>query len=447
MNNLFKFKSIILIPALIILLTENIRSQENYNYLPVSSSDSLTLEGIIAEIIKNHPTVKSAEEALNNADAKIGLAKKGYFPIVDIGANFSNQGPVTKLTIPDMGTFQLFPGYSYSASINYRQLIYDFGRTKQNLNIEIESKVLSEKVIEQVKQKISLVAVNNFYTLSFLQEALKIKDEELATLNAHLKFVETMKSTGSATDYQILSTKVKISTVESQKADLLSSQAIQQSYLNSLLGNDDNSSPIVRKELHVSAPVISRDSLLGFAFHNRDEIVMNQEKSNLAALKYEFIRSLNKPVMSFMATGGAKNGFIPDLYQIKPNYALGIGISVPLFDGMKTKYNLLQAKSAIATIDYETENAKRNITSEVKEAEAYMKSAIQKVRQFNLQMELALKAYALAEISFQSGIVTNMELLDAGTAVSESRLMLLKARIDYAASIYRLKAALGERLY
>jgi outer membrane protein len=447
MNNLFKFKAIILIPALIILLTGKIRCQENYNYLSSSSADSLTLKVIISEIIKNHPTVKSAEEALNNADAKIDLARKGYFPIVDMGANFSNQGPVTKLTIPDMGTFQLFPGYSYSASINYRQLIYDFGRTKQNLNIEIESKVLNEKVLEQVKQKIALAAVNNFYTLAFLQEAVKIKDEELATLNAHLKFVETMKSTGSATDYQILSTKVKISTVESQEVDLRSSQAIQQSYLNSLLGNDVNSSPIVRKELQVSAPVISRDSLLGFAFHNRDEIVMNQEKSNLAALKYEFIKSLNKPVVSFMATGGAKNGFIPDLYQIKPNYALGVGISVPLFDGMKTKYNLLQAKSAITTIGYETENTKRNITSEVKEADAYMNSAIQKVKQFDLQMELALKAYALAETSFQSGIVTNMELLDAGTAVSESRLMLLKARIDYAASVYRLKAALGERLY
>jgi outer membrane protein TolC len=148
-----------------------------------------------------------------------------------------------------------------------------------------------------------------------------------------------------------------------------------------------------------------------------------------------------------MATAGAKNGYIPNLEQVRPNYALGVGISVPIFDGMKTKYNLLQAESAINTISYETENAKRNITSEVKEAEAYMKSAIQKVKQFDLQLELALKAYSLAETSFQSGIVTNMELLDAGTAVSESRLMLLKARIDYAASVYRLKAALGERLY
>jgi outer membrane protein TolC len=72
---------------------------------------------------------------------------------------------------------------------------------------------------------------------------------------------------------------------------------------------------------------------------------------------------------------------------------------------------------------------------------------MQKEQQFKLQLEQAQKAYSLAETSFRSGTITNLELLDANTAVSESRLMLLKARIEYAASIYRLKTALGERLY
>jgi outer membrane protein TolC len=114
---------------------------------------------------------------------------------------------------------------------------------------------------------------------------------------------------------------------------------------------------------------------------------------------------------------------------------------------MKTKYNLLQAESAISLANLETENTKRNITSEVREAEAYIVSAYQKVSQFSLQLEQAIKAYSLAETSFRAGTVTNLELLDTNTTVSESRLMLLKARIDYAASIYRYKAVLGEKLY
>jgi len=70
-----------------------------------------------------------------------------------------------------------------------------------------------------------------------------------------------------------------------------------------------------------------------------------------------------------------------------------------------------------------------------------------KIGQFELQLRQALKAYTLAETSFESGVITNLDLLDANTSVSESSLMLLKARIDYAASVYKLKAALGERIY
>jgi outer membrane protein TolC len=442
-----KFKAFILIQALLVLINVKIICQENQNLKSVSSPDSLSLKAIIEEIIKTHPTIKSAEEVLNNADARIELAKTGYYPQIDMTANYSNQGPVIKLTIPSMGTFELFPENSYSAAINYRQIIYDFGRTRQNLNIEKESKLIGEQALEQVKQKIALTAINNFYTLAFLQEAIKIKDEELVTLNKHLRFVETMKSTGSATDYQILTTKVKISIVESQKVDLLSTQTIQQSYLNCLVGNTESVKPVVRKELNVIAPVINQDSIYSYAFHNRDEIRLNQERTSLAGLKYDLIKYMNRPVINFLATGGAKNGYVPDLNKIRPNYVVGIGISVPIFDGMKTKYNLQQAESAINTIGFEAENTKRNITSEVNEAEAYMKTAIQKIKQSELQLEQALKAYSLAETSFNSGIITNLELLDANTILSESRLMLLKSRIDYAASVYKLKAALGERLY
>jgi outer membrane protein TolC len=364
-----------------------------------------------------------------------------------MNANFANQGPVITFPIPDIGKVSLFTANSYSVAINYRQVVYDFGRTRQNIEIENESKLIGEQAFEQVKQKMALAAVNNFYNLTYLQEAVRIKDEELDALLSHLKYIETLKATGSATDYQILSTKVKISTVESQKVDLLAAKSIQQSWLNSLAGFDEKNIPVVREELKVKAPMVEGDSLLDFAFSNRDELIIGKERANLAGLKYDLVRSMNKPLVSFIASGGAKNGFIPDLRRIRPNYVIGAGISVPVFDGMKTRYNLLQAKSALNSIQYETDNQKKNITTEVIEAEEYLKSASQKVGQFELQLQQALKAYSLAETSFRSGVITNLELLDAGTSVSESRLMLLKSRIDYAASVYRLRAALGERIY
>jgi outer membrane protein len=440
-------RSFILSIILFLLISKTTYSQVPSSVKVKSETDSLALKEIINRVITSYPTVRAAEEAINNANARIGMAKTGYYPDVDVTASYANMGPVTKLTIPDMGTFQLYPENNYSASLNYRQVIYDFGRTRQNIVLENENKKLGEQTLEQVKQKMALLAVNNYYTLLFLQAAIKIKDQQIAALYEHLSQVEKMMATGSATEYQSLSTKVKISAVESQKVDLSAALTAQQASLNSLLGNENSARPVVKNELIADLPVLPEDSLLSYAFHNRDEVLINQKRTTLAELRYGIAKLQNKPMLSIQASAGAKNGYIPDLKKLTPNYVVGLGFRIPIFDGMKSKFSVLQAQSAITSLSYESEYTKRNISNELYEAEAYMNGAETKVHQFELQLSQALKANSLAETSFRSGVITNLDLLDANTSVSESRLMLLKAKIDYAASVYKLKAALGERIY
>ena len=447
MNNPKNKLSIIASVVMLLLFSPVSECQLVFPAQAKPDNDSLVLKDIIKAVITTHPTVKAAEEAIRNADNRISMARTGYYPEADVTAGFTNLGPVTKLTIPEMGTFQLYPENNYSASVNYRQVVYDFGRTRQNVELETENKVLGEQALEQVKQKLSLYAVNTYYTLLFLQAAIKIKEAQVAALNEHLRQVEKMMSTGSATEYQLLATKVKISTVEGQKVDLTASLTAQQASLNSLLGDEVGNTPVVKSELTVSIPEIPSDSLLVYAFQNRDEMILNHEKISLAELKYGIAKLQNKPVISFQASGGARNGYVPDLNEIRPNYVIGLGIRIPVFDGMKSKYNVLQAQSVITSLSYEADNERRNISNELSGAVAYLSSARQKVNQFALQLEQAEKANSLAETSFRSGMITNLDLLDASTSVAESRLLLLKAQIDYAVSIYKLKAALGEKIY
>ena len=446
MNNKINRKSFFSALAFMIFLNSIIVGQSLMDKSK-PTADSLSLRSLILQVVSTYPSVKIAEEAIRNADSRISLAKTGYNPEVDMTASFANLGPVTKLSIPSFGTFQLYPANNYSASVNLRQLIYDFGRTRQNIELENENKAIGEQTLEQVKQKLALYTVNNFYTLLYLQAAIKIKDEQIAALNEHLQYIEKVMATGSATEYQVLTTKVKISTIESQKVDLMAAQTAQQAALNSLLGNDNAGNPVVRNELTVAPPVIQSDSILSYAYHNRDEVLINEKKVTLAELRYGMTKLQNKPLLSLQASGGAKNGYIPYLNRLTPNYVIGMGLRVPLFDGMKNKYYLSQAQSAITTLSYESEFTKRNISNEVFESEALMFAASKKVSQSELQLKQALKAYSLAETSFNTGVITNLDLLDANTSVSESSLMLLKARIDYAACVYKLKAALGERIY
>jgi outer membrane protein len=81
------------------------------------------------------------------------------------------------------------------------------------------------------------------------------------------------------------------------------------------------------------------------------------------------------------------------------------------------------------------------------ESQTKLSSSQKKLDQAALQLSQAEKAFSLAKVSYQSGVITNLDLLDATTSLAESRLQLLKARIDHAVSIYNFKIALGDKIY
>lgn len=434
----------ILILLLILFSISSISAQQTNNEV---LEDSLDLNWIISEVIQTHPLVHSAEEALKSADAQIGLARSGYYPNIGFDANFSNIGPVPSLTIPDMGSFSFVPRNNISGEISVHQSIYDFGKTAQGVALADEGKALTEQSMEQVKQKLALRSIQVYYTLDFLQEATKIKAEQLKTLNEHLDFVQKMKATGSATDYEILSTKVKISGIESQLLDLETAREVQLSALNALLGLPAETTHKVKQILVADLPVMSPDSMLNYAFKTRNEMLIAKKKEHLAEMQIELERTKNNPSLYFLANGGLKNGFVPDINKIRPNYVLGLGINIPIFDATREKYNVLKAQSAAETSVLQTEITRRDISSEVVESETKIQTAAKKVNQSKLQLEQAEEALSLAQLSYQSGVITNLDLLDATTNVSESRLLLLKSQIDYVVNIYKLNASLGEKLY
>lgn len=417
--------------------------------LPIipSTGDSLSLPSVISRVISNYPSVVKAENDIEGANAKIGLAKSAYYPDINVTSSYSRIGPTSSITLPGLGTFSLYPADNYTAVLNYNQTIYDFGKTAKSITFEQQSKELIKLSAEQIKQRLSLSVVGNYYTIVFIQEAIRIKDEELANLNEHLNFVEKKVATGSATQYEILTTKVRISAIENQKTDLLSSLQVQRCQLNLFLGQSEKTAVAVKKELGMPQLVAPVDSLISFAYAHRDELKIARQKSALAEARYKMVSAQTNPAFNLFASGGFKNGYLPDLGKPLGNYVVGIGLKIPIFDAYRTKYNCLQVKTDMLGNDQDAELARRNIVNEVVESHVNAEAALKKVAQSELQLQQAQQAYSLAETSFKSGVITNLDLLDSSTSMSESRLALLKTKIDYTVSLLKLKIVCGERLY
>jgi outer membrane protein TolC len=412
-----------------------------------TAGDSLSLSSTVKDVVQNHPAVRKAMEDLNVSNARIGAANSSKYPFVDFEASYSRIGPVSTISFPGLGTFSFMPHDNYSTAFNLNQNIYDFGKTNKNIAVEKQGKELNIQTVEQVKQKLAQSVISTYYMLVYLQEAIKIKDQQLQTLQHHLDYVQKRQATGSATKYEVLTTQVRISATQNQKTDLQTARKIQVAELNSLLGRPESANEIVKFDLTQPLGPIQYDSLISASVRNRDEIKLAMARTKQAQLRYDLAQTMNHPVINGFVSGGIRNGYIPDLYKPTPNFVAGVGLKVPVFDGKRNKYSLSQAQSAIQESNEDVEMARRNVTNEVVESLANVNSSQQKVDQNQLQVHQASQAFSLAQVSYQSGVITNLELLDASTALSESNLSLLKARIDNIMNLYKLKWAIGERLY
>lgn len=413
----------------------------------IAQTDSISLASVLSQVINNYPAIRKTQQEINASEARVRLAKSAYLPDVNLSASYTRLAPSSEMTIPNMGSFELYPVDNYAAAINVNQTIYDFGKTAKAVSLEKENGKLSRLSVEQLKQKLSMNVVGIYYAIVYLQEAVKIKDEQLRTLNEHLAFVEKKKVSGSATQYEVLTTKVRISTTENQRTDLLNALQVQVCQLNSFLGQPEKAGLLVKKDIQAVVALPSTDSLLNLASNSRQELKLAKQKLISSQMRFKSVGAQNNPMLNFYASGGIKDGYEPDLYKGVWNYSVGVGLRVPLFDANRVKYNQQQIRADIEGNKEDVELARRAIVNEVVEDKANLQSSLQKIQQSNLQMEQAQQAFNLAETSFKSGVITNLELLDSSTSLSEARLSLLKSRIDYSLNLFKLRIATGQAVY
>ena len=412
----------------------------------INPDDSITLPDILKQVIATYPTVLRAEAAIASADAGIGLARSAYYPNIEADAGYTRLGPISQIDLP-FGSFQIYPANNYNLTLNIAQTIYDFSKTSRAVNLEKSNKEIVEKNVELIRQRLTLQTSVCYYSLVYLQEAKKIKDAQIDNLKKHLEFIRKKEETGSSTEYEVLSTKVRLSNTENSKVDLETACKTQQALLSALLGLPAETELKVRNTLNLRSGVAGTDSLINYALQHRYEMILAKLKEEHAALHLRSVKAQNFPALNAYATGGWKNGYLPDLNKLTGNYAAGVGLKVPVFDATRRKNTIGLVNAEINITKQETATITREISTEVYQNQTSLNASLTKIKQNELQVEQAEQAYDLASTSFKAGVITNLDLLDSETALEESRVNLLKARTDYAINQVRLSVSLGKALY
>jgi outer membrane protein len=125
---------------------------------------------------------------------------------------------------------------------------------------------------------------------------------------------------------------------------------------------------------------------------------------------------------------------------------VGAGISFPIFDGFATRGARRQAESAQRQVALTIESLRRGINLEVQQAHLSYHGAIAVLSAQREAVTQAAEALRIANLSFDSGLITSVELADAELANTQTQLMQIQALHDTVIARARLARATGEDL-
>lgn len=127
-----------------------------------------------------------------------------------------------------------------------------------------------------------------------------------------------------------------------------------------------------------------------------------------------------------------------------PAVSVGIRLSWNIFNGNQTRAQLQQNSIAIRRAEVQREQLEQGIVLEVEQAVRDLRTAAQRIRSQERNVETAELNYTFAQRRLEEGMARPIEEREASQQLDQSRLNYLQALYDYATALSALGTAIGE---
>jgi outer membrane protein len=405
--------------------------------------DTLTVNQAVRRVLDLHPAIAQGNESVRAAEARVLQSASPSYPDVTTEASYTFLGPIAKLAFPGLGEFRLYPADNYDAHVAGRYTVYDFGKVDATVNMT-KSRVQSGRdAVELTKSNLAYQTIRVFYSILFLEKSIRVQDEQIEALNQHMLSTKRRVTAGTATSFDVLTTQVRVAAAQSQRIDLENGLQKQRIVLGQLLGLAQGVQVQIRGDFEQAPTPVTGESLYQMAALRRLEIKLAKDAEKSAEFQRDLVSLGNKPSLKANLAYGIKNGFIPNLDVLRGNWVAGVKAEVPIFDGWRTDHQKEEAEATMLAEQARRRDIEQQVSSDVGQASADLQAADSKITISELQVQQAKEAVSIAQSRYETGTVTNLDLLDAQAAESTARLGNLQALYKYVMSKYELQRAIG----
>lgn len=332
--------------------------------------------------------------------------------------------------------------YDTALGVTVSQPLYTWGKIGAAIKAAEIGLQTSDEQMRLARQSTRRDVTVAFMNLLLAKELLKVANEELDQKKRHLDESRNRFAAGVATDYDVLAAEVA---VENSVPSLIHAEnylKISRERLRFNLAVDYEVD--ARGELTPQVtPLPPFSHALKLALDRRPELKDLNLRIGIYGQLVEIASAENKPRVDMRVGGGWHQLESGNLRSSGADWNIGVYLSFPFFDGMKSDGKVMQAKSELASRDIEKQKLVDSIRLEVETALNELRESGEIYQALSGTVRQAEKLLNMAEKGFEFGVKIRLEVEDAQTNLLKARINRVRAATDYLIARANLEWATG----
>jgi len=410
---------------------------------------ALTFDQAMERALTANEALKVSQERVAESRARVSEAKTGYLPQANFSYLYtpSQKFPVIRIPPgifgPDETTFQAGFTRENVMSLDLSQPLYTGGRLSNTHAVQEAGLDATRLELDRARQDLQYRVVEVFYNAILKQQGLGVAEEQIRLAEIQLGLAKVRYDAGTVARLDVLQGEVQLANSRARRIQVQAEvdaalQAVRtvlslpQRQALRLVGTLDEGRAIPGREV-LDAALPSRPDLRAFDAR-RDQA---EYSSRLANGEW-------KPSLSFRGNIQFQDdAFNNVLSSDNQSYTFGLALQVPLMasPGASARRAVAQAQKRQAEhgLNASTDQARLDLET----AWTTLQAAAEVVETQQKALELARESVQIAQVSYESGVITSAELNNAQVSQLETEWTLLQAKYARIVAAARAKVAAG----
>lgn len=400
---------------------------------PEATSVMYNLEQCITIALEKHPSLKASAGVIKVNESRVGQARANYYPQLDLSTGYQRIGP----TSPPHNTLDSYN--QYSTGINLGITLFDFGKTSTQVDIQDLNVNASRADHEDVKEQIILNVKKAYYNLLHTERNKEVAVDTMKQFQQHLDQANAFFRIGTKPKFDVTKAEVDFGNAKLSVLKAENAVRLARITLKDVMGIPENADFAIIDNLAFQKVEWELNDVLNKAYAVRPDLISIMAKREAAERSIELTRKDYYPILS----GSAGYGFSGHDFPLGRGWNAGAALSIPLFSGFSTKYQIDEAEANLAILKANEDAIRQSIRLDVEQAYLNVQDTAEQIAMAEMTVVQAHENYDLASGRYRSGVGNPIEVADATISLNNARANLNTALYHYKIAQAMLEKSIG----